>query len=79
VTDGLLTAREVANVIGVKAGTVLDWYEAGKIPGYKFSRCVRFSLDEVLATGRPDGGGETPSNSTPPSRGVVSVLPSNSR
>jgi excisionase family DNA binding protein len=74
--EPLLTARELAHVLGIKAGTVLDRYEAKppKIPGYKFGRAVRFDLDEVLATGRPDEGGETPV--TPPRpAGVVSRLP----
>jgi excisionase family DNA binding protein len=52
----MMTARELAEHLGVKPGTVLDWYEAKKIPGYKWSRAVRFDLDEVLAAGRAEGG-----------------------
>jgi excisionase family DNA binding protein len=78
-TDRLLTAKELADFLGLKPGTILDKWERGELPGYRFGRAVRFDLEEVLATGRPDGGGETPSNSTPPSRRVVSVLPSNSK
>jgi excisionase family DNA binding protein len=74
VTDRLLTAKELADVIGLKPGTILDKWERGELPGYKFGRAVRFDLEEVLATGRPDGGGETPV--TPPRpAGVVSGLP----
>lgn len=60
--DRLLTARELADVIGLKPATVLDKWERGEFPGYKFGRAVRFSLDEILALGRngPSGGGETP-------------------
>ena len=57
----LLTARELADALGLKAGTVLDRWERGELPGYKFGRAVRFDLDEVLAAGRrPGAGGEAP-------------------
>jgi excisionase family DNA binding protein len=75
VTERLLTARELADVIGLKPGTVLDKWERGELPGYKFGRAVRFDLAEVLATGRPDGGGETPVTPPRPANRVVSVLP----
>jgi excisionase family DNA binding protein len=75
VSERLLTARELAEVLGLKAGTVLDKWERGELPGYKFGRAVRFDLDEVLATGRPDGGGETPVTPPRPATGVVSALP----
>jgi excisionase family DNA binding protein len=52
----LLTARELADYLGLKPGTILDKFERGEFPGYKFGRAVRFDLDEVLATGRPDAG-----------------------
>jgi excisionase family DNA binding protein len=55
----LLTARELGEALGLKPGTVLDKWERGELPGYKFGRAVRFDLDEVLATGRrPGTGGE---------------------
>lgn len=45
----LLTARELADVLGLSAATVLDWFQAGKLPGFKLGRNgpVRFSSDEV--------------------------------
>jgi excisionase family DNA binding protein len=58
-SERLLTARELADYLGLKPGTVLDKWERGELPGFKFGRAVRFDLEEVLATGRPDGGGET--------------------
>jgi excisionase family DNA binding protein len=73
--DRLLTAKEVAEYIGLKPDTVLDKWERGELPGYKFGRAVRFDLEEVLATGRPDGGGETPVAPPRPADRVVSVLP----
>jgi excisionase family DNA binding protein len=76
VSERLLTARELAEVLGLKAGTVLDKWERGELPGYKFGRAVRFDLDEVLAAGRrPGEGGETPVTPPRPATGVVSALP----
>jgi excisionase family DNA binding protein len=75
VSDRLVTARELAEVLGLAPATILDKWERGELPGFKFGRAVRFDLDEVLATGRRSGeGGETPV--TPPRpTGVVSSLP----
>jgi excisionase family DNA binding protein len=76
-SDRLLTARELADVLGLKPGTILDKWERGELPGFKFGRAVRFDLEEVLAAGRrPGGGGEAPA--TPrvrPAVGVVSPTP----
>jgi excisionase family DNA binding protein len=73
----LLTARELADVLGLKPGTILDRWERGELPGYKFGRAVRFDLDEVLAVGRrPDAGGEAPATpSKRPAEDLVSVRP----
>jgi len=76
VSERLLTARELAGYLGLKPGTVLDKWERGELPGYKFGRAVRFDLEEVLATGRPGAGGEAPATPTAnPARGVVSQMP----
>jgi excisionase family DNA binding protein len=65
VTDRLLTARELGEALGLKPATVLDRWERGELPGYKFGRAVRFNLDEVLAAGRrPGAGGEAPATPT---------------
>jgi len=49
----LLTARELGEYLGLKPGTVLDWFEAGKITGFRLGGRkggpVRFRLDEVEA------------------------------
>jgi excisionase family DNA binding protein len=50
--ERLHTAREVAEYLGLSAATVLDKWERGELPGFKFGRAVRFDLEEVLATGR---------------------------
>src|SRR5207248_8839918 len=61
VSDRLLTARELAEYLGLKPATVLDKWERGELPGYKFGRAVRFDLEEILALGRQGTG--SPSNS----------------
>jgi excisionase family DNA binding protein len=76
VKESLLTARELATYLGLKPGTVLDKWERGELPGFKWGRAVRFDLEEVLASGRPDAGGEAPATpSKRPALGVVSGLP----
>ena len=63
-SERLLTARELAGYLGLKPATVLDKWQRGELPGFKFGRAVRFDLDEVLATGRP--GTERHVSSEPP-------------
>lgn len=49
-TEPLLTARQLAEVLGLSASTILDWFEADRIPGFKLGgRVVRFRLSEVEA------------------------------
>ncbi len=53
-TERLLTARELAELLGLSAGTVLDWFERGDLPGFRLlgrkGGPVRFRESEVLAT-----------------------------
>jgi len=67
VTERLLNADELARLLGLTKGTVLDRWERGDLPGYRlFGRKggpVRFRLSEieaVLAAWRegPGAGGE---------------------
>jgi len=51
-TERLVTARELGDLLGLKPGTVLDQFEAGKLPGYKIGRAVRFDPDEILTLTR---------------------------
>ena len=45
-----VTAKELAEVLGVGHRTVLDYCRYGRIPGIRLSgTTVRFDLDEVLA------------------------------
>jgi excisionase family DNA binding protein len=54
VTERLLTARELADLLGLKPATVLDKWERGELPGYKIGRAVRFDPDEILALTRKE-------------------------
>jgi excisionase family DNA binding protein len=47
--ERLLTARELGDVLGLSPSTVLDWFEAGRLPGFKLGRVVRFRASEVEA------------------------------
>ncbi len=52
-TDRLLTAAAVADLLGVKPDTVLRYFETGKLPGLRLGGTkggrVRFSESEVRA------------------------------
>jgi len=49
VSERLLTAAELAERLALSTSTVLDWFEAGRLPGFKLGRVVRFRDSEVLA------------------------------
>jgi excisionase family DNA binding protein len=46
-SDRLLTAAELGETLAVSTSTVLDWFEAGRLPGFKLGRVVRFRESEV--------------------------------
>jgi excisionase family DNA binding protein len=48
VSERLLTAAELAEHLGLSTATVLDWFEAGRLPGFKLGRVVRLRESEVL-------------------------------
>jgi len=52
-TERLLTARELAEILGCSPSTVLDKFEAGELPGFslwgKRGGPVRFRLSEIEA------------------------------
>ncbi len=52
--ERLLTARELAEILGCSPSTVLDKFEAGLLPGFslwgKRGAPVRFRLSEIEAT-----------------------------
>jgi excisionase family DNA binding protein len=51
VNEPLLTAREVAEILGLSPATVLDKFEAGELPGFKLgggrAAPVRFRSSEL--------------------------------
>ena len=47
--EQLLTARQVGELLGFSAATVVDWAEAGKLPAFKVGGRLRFRLSEVEA------------------------------
>jgi len=77
-TERLLTASELAELLGFAAGTIVDWAERGTIPAFKIGGRLRFRLSEVegwLEAQRvngPGAGGEvSPTPTAHPTRGVV--------
>ena len=44
-----VTAQTVSTVLCVSTDTVLDWFQAGKIPGFKLGNAVRFRMSEIEA------------------------------
>jgi excisionase family DNA binding protein len=50
--ERLLTAAEVAEQLGFSAGTILDWFESGELPGIRFGQKgarVRFRSSEIAS------------------------------
>lgn len=82
-TEPLLTARELADLLGFAAGTIVDWAERGDVPAFKVGGRLRFRESEVLAwletrrlNGPGDGRNLLPTPTVVPTRGVLSqVLP----
>lgn len=49
-TDRLLTAREVAELLGLSPASVLRRWRAGELPGYRLaSNVLRFSEGDIAA------------------------------
>ena len=48
--ERLVTASELGELLGFSSSTILDWFEAGTLPGFKVGgHAVRFRESEVLA------------------------------
>lgn len=47
--ERLLTARQLAEYLGFSAGTIVDWFERGEVPGFKVGGRLRFRVSEVEA------------------------------
>jgi predicted DNA-binding transcriptional regulator AlpA len=85
VTERLLTAAQLGEILGLSAGTILDRFERGDLPGFRlFGRKggpVRFRLSEIEAqlnvwrVNGPSAGGEvSPTPTAHPAQAVVSQL-----
>ena len=48
-TDRLLTARELGELLGFSSSTVQDWAERGDVPAFKVGGRLRFRVSEVEA------------------------------
>jgi excisionase family DNA binding protein len=52
-SEPLLRAHDVAELLAISPATVLDWFEAGKLPGFRLGGRkggpVRFRLSEIEA------------------------------
>jgi excisionase family DNA binding protein len=78
VSERLLTARELADLLGFAAGTVVDWAERGDVPAFKVGGRLRFRESEVLGwlegqrmNGSGAGGEVSPTPTAGPTHGVV--------
>jgi excisionase family DNA binding protein len=75
--ERLLTAREVAELLGFASGTVVNWAERGEVPSFKLGGRLRFRESEVVEwieqrRQGPGAGGEvSPTPTAAPARGVV--------
>jgi excisionase family DNA binding protein len=49
VSEPLLTARQVAELLGFAPSTIVDWYEAGKLSGFRIGGRLRFRESELVA------------------------------
>jgi excisionase family DNA binding protein len=47
-TERLLTAHEVAAMLGFKSATIQDWFERGDLPGFRIGGRLRFRESEVV-------------------------------
>lgn len=47
--ERLLSAAELAELLGFAPGTIVDWAERGSVPAFKLGGRLRFRLAEVEA------------------------------
>lgn len=48
-TERLLTARELGDLLGFSSSTIQDWFERGDLPGFRVGGRLRFRASEVEA------------------------------
>jgi excisionase family DNA binding protein len=77
VTESLLTARQIAELLGFAPGTIVDWAEAGKLPHFRIGGRLRFRESEIVEwleqrrKGPGARGEASPTPSANPARRVV--------
>jgi excisionase family DNA binding protein len=79
VIEPLVTAAELAEILGFSAATIVDWAERDELPCFKIGGRLRFRESEVEAwleqrRGRGARGDVSPAPSAVPAKGVVSHL-----
>ena len=47
-SERLLSARELGELLGFSASTIVDWTERGEVPAFKVGGRLRFRESEVL-------------------------------
>jgi excisionase family DNA binding protein len=75
VTERLVTAAELAELLGFSPATIVDWAESGSLPCFKIGGRLRFRESEVLdwlegrrVNGPEAGGGVSPTPTANPTR-----------
>jgi excisionase family DNA binding protein len=48
VSERLLTAADLADLLAMSPDTIIDWAAAGRVPSFKLGQAVRFRESEVL-------------------------------
>jgi excisionase family DNA binding protein len=61
-SEPLLTAAELGELLAMSTATIIDWAAAGKVPSFKLGHAVRFRESEVLAWLEEHRRGPTPCN-----------------
>jgi excisionase family DNA binding protein len=74
VTEPLLTAREVADVLGFSPATIVDWAESGKLRAFKVGGRLRFRESELEAWLETKRTGQEEKLSTTPREPVQGVV-----
>jgi excisionase family DNA binding protein len=74
VIEQLLSARELAEILGFSASTVVDWAEAGRLPAFKVGGRLRFRESEVLAWLETKRAGQEEKLSTTPRKPAREVV-----
>lgn len=46
--EQLYTARQIADLFGFSASTIVDWYERGDLDGYRIGGRLRFTEAQIL-------------------------------